>query len=606
MIGLIKGLQATISHLMTRKVTVQYPDVRRELPNRSRGLIRLRMKEQLKPRCISCTFCEQICPAIAIKVVYSDKQPEKVWRHDAGAGTMLNRLNLGQHAIGMEPWPTGSPGKPAPEADGCLAAAFIGADELTPLVIARAARKNGIWLSQAFGVATFYDELGPGAPSLKEEAPLPPVHGAVSGCPAILTAGFGDVDPESIESYAKAGGYEALKEMLTGSSPQEVIKQISSSSLRGRGGSGFLAGAKWQAVSDAGASQKYIVCNGLDGDEGSFKDRALLQNSPHRIIEGMIIAAYATGASAGYLCLNAASRTAVKRARLAVEQAEERGFLGKALPGTVAGFNIKVTPLPEAFITGEETALISTLEGKRPQSRVRPPYPSQKGLFGKPTLVHNAETLATVPWILKNGAGEFKKTGAGNAPGTRLFTLQGAVNQPGIYESPMDMSLKKLVESEAGGFAPGAARGALIGGTGGGFLSQGLFDIPLDYDSLKETGGDLSSGSIQVLGESDCVLDTVRACLSFSVAQSCGKCVPDRLGGKRLLDIMERICRGEGRENDLQLAEELAEDIAAGSLCGLGRGAVKPFLTALKFFPNEFEEHVKDKKCSAKKCRMGR
>lgn len=602
MIGLLKGLQATIGHLLTKKVTVQYPDVRHEPPERSRGLIRLRLKEDMEPRCISCTFCEQICPSVAIKIVYDYKQPERVWSLDAGAGPMLTRMNPGEQAVGMQPWPEGN-GAPAPEMDGCLAAAFIKAEKLTPMLIARAARKNGVWLSQSFGIATFYDQLGPGEPLVEEETPLPQVYGAVADCPAVLSGGFDTVDGGNIDAYSAAGGYQAMTKALTETTPAEVVDEVAVSGLRGRGGSGFPTGAKWKLALKTEAPQKYIICNGGEGDPGSSKDRAVLELSPHSVIEGMVTAGYAVGASQGYICLNAAHRTVVERVNHAVEQARDRGLLGEKLPGTEFAFDVKVMALPEAFIGGEETALISTLEGKRPQARVRPPYPTEKGLFGMPTVVENVETLATVPWIMRNGARQFQQIGGPNAPGTKLFTLVGAVARPGIYEAPLNISIKRLVDDEAGGFTS-EPKAALVGSVGGGFLSPGLFDIPLDYDSLREAGGDLSSGVIEILGAGDCVVDRVRSGLAFSSGQACGKCVPDRLGTRRLLDIVERVCTGSARENDLELAAELAADIAAGSLCSLGRGAVKPLLTALRFFPDEFEQHMAAGKCPAGTCVM--
>ncbi|MBE0428705.1 MAG: SLBB domain-containing protein [Thermoleophilia bacterium] len=600
MIGLLKGMHATISHLLTRKVTVQYPEQKPELPERSRGLIRLRLKKNLKPRCISCTFCEQVCPAIAIKIVYDYEEPGKVWTLDAGAGPMLSYFNQGAQAVGMEPWPENPQAKAAPTLDGCLAASFVAAEELTPMVVARTARKHGIWLSQAFGVTTFYDQLGGGSPDPGKEEALPEVSGAVEGVPAIITGSFGTIDPESIDAYAGAGGYQAMTAMLTGMTPAEVVEEISVSGLRGRGGAGFPTGRKWKMALDAEAPRKYVVCNGGDGDVGSFKDRAIFENNPHAVIEGMITAGYAVGAGEGYICMNAADRTAVDRMSLAVKQAEEKGLLGQRLPGTQFVFNVKMLPLPEAFAGGEETALLNVIEGKRAQPRVRPPYPAQKGLFGKPTVVDNAETLATIPWIIENGARKFQEIGAPGSPGTRLFTLSGAVARPGIYEAPMNISLKKLVEQGAGGFI-GEPRAALVGGTGGALLPPGLFDIPLDYETLREAGGDLSSGAIEVLDAGQCVPDKVRQCLAFSSSQACGKCVPDRLGTWRLLQIVERICSGDAGSDDLELARELAEDVAAGSLCCLGRGAVRPLLTALEFFPADFTEHGEGK-CAEGRC----
>ncbi|MEW6019748.1 MAG: SLBB domain-containing protein, partial [Pseudomonadota bacterium] len=350
-----------------------------------------------------------------------------------------------------------------PGRDGCLASSFISAEELTPLVVVKAARLNGVWLSQAFGIATYYDELGPGRPEPAAEQPLPDVHGAVGEAPAILTGDLGRIDPEDIESYAAAGGYTAITRAVTEMTPAEVVDELAVSGLRGRGGSGFATGRKWKTALEAEAPAKYVICNGGEGDPGSFKDRALIEKNPHAVIEGMLTAGYAIGAREGFICMKASDRTAVARMERAVGQARERGLLGEQFPGTGFEFEVSVVALPEAYMGGEETALISTLEGKRPQARVRPPYPAQEGLHGRPTVVENVETLATIPWIMRHGAKKFLETGAQNAPGTKLFTVYGAVNRPGIYEAPLNISVKRLVE-EGGGGGGGPAPGAGGGG----------------------------------------------------------------------------------------------------------------------------------------------
>ncbi|MHB8858807.1 MAG: NADH-ubiquinone oxidoreductase-F iron-sulfur binding region domain-containing protein [Thermoleophilia bacterium] len=608
MLGLLKGMQATISHLLTRKVTIQYPEQRRQLPERSRGLLRLRLKpDAVNPRCISCTFCEQVCPSVAIKVLYKTRQPEKVWSLDAGAGPMLSYFNRGEKPLGLELWPEKAEPLAAPDRDGCLANSLLDTNGLSQMVLAKTASRNGVWLSQVFGIATFYDRLKPGAGAMAmgakfEEAEPAEVAASVApGSPSILLANHGAIDPESIDSYAAAGGYSAVNRAVMEMSPAELVDEIAVSGLRGRGGAGYSTGGKWKLALETEASGKYIICNAAEGDLDSAKDRSLLENNPHAIIEGMIVAGYATGAGNGVIYASIGNRLALERIQIAVEQAEEKGFLGSEIPGTGFTFSIKVRAVPEAFVGGEETVVLETLEGKRPAPRVRPPYPAESGFRGMPTVVENVETLATVPWIITNGARAFQEIGAEHAPGTRLFMLTGAVANPGLYEATLDATLKNLADA-AGGF-DGEPQAALIGSSGGGFLSPGLFDIPLDYDSIAETGGDASSGVIRVLNEKDCIVETVREHLAFSASQSCGKCIPCRLGTRRLLDIVERVCAGSGRQDDLELAADLAADIEQGALCGLGRGSVKPLITGMKFFNQEFLDHVgRERSCSANKC----
>jgi len=559
----------------------------------------------MEPRCISCTFCEQICPSVAIRVIFSDRQPEKVWSLDAGAGPMLSTFQRGEKPLGLEMWPEKADPLPAPDRDGCLASSLLDANELSAMVLAKTASRNGVWLAQVFGVATFYDQLQPGAaePAPDEtEQPEIPVA-VVPGSRSILLANHGVIDPESIDAYADAGGYKATTSALTEMSPSEALDEIAVSGLRGRGGAGFSTGRKWRVARDTEAAQKYIICNAAEGDLGSVKDRSLLENNPHAVIEGMIIAGYAVGATKGIIHASIRNRLALARVQIAVMQAEEKGFLGGELPGTDFSFSVKVRAVPEAFAGGEETTLLTTLEGGRPMPRVRPPYPAEQGLHGMPTIIDNVETLATVPWIIANGAREFQQIGAAHAPGTRLFMMSGAVASPGLYEATLDITLKKLAEA-AGGFT-GEAKAALVGSSGGGFLSPGLFDIPLDYDSISETGGDVSSGVIRVLSGKDCIVETLRECLAFSASQSCGKCVPCRLGTWRLLDIVDKFCDGSGSEDGLRLAADLASDIASGALCGLGRGAVRPLQTGMKFFQQEFTDHVSgEPSCPAGRCSL--
>ncbi len=602
MIGLFKGLHATISHLLTKKVTIQYPEERRELPPRSRGLIRLRlMPDSYEPRCISCTFCERICPSTAIKIVYDETQPGKVWTLDAGTAPLLCHLIEGDAAIGSRPWPAAGHPTDAPRR-ACLAASLMDSEQLTPLSLVKTARRDGVPVSQAYGIATFYDQLGPGVPERVIEAPTPTEGTTAGDCPAILLGNHGRIDPESIDDYSGNGGYQSVTRSLTEMMPAEVVEEIAISGLRGRGGAGRATSKKWEQALATEAADKYIICNAYEGDRDSFKDRSLLENNPHGVIEGMVLAGYATGARQGIVCLCADFALAAERLKLAIDQAVARGILENELPGTGFSFSIELVTTPQAFIGGEETALIATLESKRPMPGLRPPYPSRRGLRGAPTVVESPETLANIPWIIANGARAFQVIGPRNAPGTKLFTLSGAVANPGLYETTMDTSLLKLVTEAAGGFGGREAKAALVGGTGGGFLSPGLFDIPLDFDAMAEIGGDLSSGAIRVLDGGDCIINTVRQCLAFSAAESCGKCTPCRIGLRRLLEIIDRICMGTSQVSDLQLAVDLAQDIGDSAFCQLGRGAVKPLLTGINFFHNEFSEHVEDGKCSAGRC----
>ncbi len=602
MIGLFKGLHATISHLLTKKVTVQYPEERRELPPRSRGLIRLRlMPGSYEPRCISCTFCERICPAAAINIVYDETRPGKVWTLDAGTAPLLCQLIEGNAAVGSEPWPESGHSAAAPRRSS-LAASLMDSEQLTPRSLVKTARRDGVSVSQAYGVATFYDQLGPGAPERVIEAPTPAEGITAGGCPAILLGNHGRIDPESIDDYSSNGGYQSVTRSLTEMMPAEVVEEIAISGLRGRGGAGRATSKKWKQALETEAAEKYIICNANEGDRDSFKDRSLLENNPHGVIEGMVLAGYATGARQGIVCLCADFALAAERLKLAIDQAVARGILENELPGTGFSFSIELVTVPRAFIGGEETALIATLEGRRPMPGLRPPYPSRQGLRGAPTVVESPETLANIPWIIANGARAFQEIGAKNAPGTKLFTLSGAVANPGLYEATMDTSLLKLVTAAAGGFDGRQAKAALVGGTGGGFLSPGLFDIPLDFDAMAEVGGDLSSGAIRVLDDGDCIVDTVRQCLAFSASESCGKCTPCRLGLRRLLEIIDRVCMGTSRASDLELAVDLAQDIGDSAFCQLGRGAVKPLLTGINFFHDEFIEHVEGGKCGAGRC----
>ena len=419
----------------------------------------------------------------------------------------------------------------------------------------------------------------------------------------VVLKNCGIIDPENIEEYIAADGYAALGKVLTEMSPQEVVEEITASGLRGRGGAGFPTGRKWKFVADAPGSPKYVVCNGDEGDPGAFMDRSLLEGDPHAVIEGMAIAAYAVGARQGYAYVRAEYPLAIKRFKTAIEQAHKLGLLGKNILESEFSFDIELRMGAGAFVCGEETALIASLEGRRGQPRPRPPYPAVHGLFGKPTLINNVETLGNIRHIILNGADWFRSIGTEASPGTKVFALSGKVVNTGLVEVPMGTTLRELIFDIGGGIPNGKKFKAVqIGGPSGGCIPAQYLDTPIDYESLKELGAIMGSGGVIVMDEDNCMVNLAKFFLEFTTSESCGQCTPCRLGLPRMLEILTRITRGEGKIEDLDRLHELGELVQKTSLCGLGQSAPNPVLSTLRYFPEEYEEHIEKKRCRAKEC----
>ena len=416
----------------------------------------------------------------------------------------------------------------------------------------------------------------------------------------------GVIDPENIEEYIGEDGYQALGKVLTEMTPEDVIKVILDSGLRGRGGAGFPTGKKWELarVLVPDADQKYVCCNADEGDPGAFMDRSILEGDPHALIEAMTIAGYAIGATQGYVYIRAEYPIAVQRLRIAIEQAREYGLLGKNIFGTDFCFDMDIRLGAGAFVCGEETALMTSIEGKRGEPRPRPPFPAVKGLYGKPTVLNNVETYANVPRIILNGADWFKTIGTEKSSGTKVFALGGKIKNTGLVEVPMGTTLREIVE-EIGGGIPGGKKfkAAQTGGPSGGCIPAEHFDIEIDYDNLLAIGSMMGSGGLIVMDETSCMVDIAKFFLEFTVEESCGKCTPCRVGTKRLYEMLEKITEGNGTLEDLDKMEELCHYIKANSLCGLGQTAPNPVLSTLNFFRDEYVAHIVDKKCPAGVCK---
>lgn len=414
----------------------------------------------------------------------------------------------------------------------------------------------------------------------------------------------GVIDPEKIEEYIGTGGYEALYKVLTSMSDDDVINTVLESGLRGRGGAGFPTGKKWALAKPNKADEKYVACNADEGDPGAFMDRSILEGDPHCIIEAMAIAGYAIGATKGWIYVRAEYPIAVNRIEIALNQARKMGLLGKNIFGTKFDFDIEVRLGAGAFVCGEETALMASIEGKRGEPHARPPFPAVKGLFDKPTVLNNVETYANIPKIINNGAKWFKSMGTPTSPGTKVFALGGKVNNVGLVEVPMGITLREIVEDIGGGIIGGKKfKAAQTGGPSGGCISEKNLDVKVDYDNLTKIGSMMGSGGLIVMDEDNCMVDIAKFYMTFIAEESCGKCTPCRIGTKRMLEILERITEGKGEEKDLVELEELAAYIKDNALCGLGQTAPNPVLSTIANFREEYVEHIIDKKCRAGVCK---
>jgi NADH-quinone oxidoreductase subunit F len=413
----------------------------------------------------------------------------------------------------------------------------------------------------------------------------------------------GVINPERIEEYLEKGGYQGITKVLNEMTREDVIQEIKDSGLRGRGGAGFPTWFKWNAALQSKGDQKYMVCNADEGDPGAFMDRSVLEGDPHRIIEGMLIGGYAIGASEGIIYCRAEYPLAIERLEKAMAQAKEKNYLGENILGTDFSFSLRIKKGAGAFVCGEETALIESLEGKRGMPRLKPPFPAQSGYWRQPTNINNVETLANVPWIISKGAEAFASVGSGKSKGTKVFALSGKIKNGGLVEIPMGMTLREVIFDIGGGIKKDKAFKAVqLGGPSGGCVTAELLDTPVTYENINATGAIMGSGGMVVMDETTCMVDIAKFFLDFTCKESCGKCTYCRVGTKRMLEILEKISKGEGKLEDLDELEQLGNSIKDGSLCGLGQTAPNPVLTGLKYFREEYEAHIVDKKCPAKKC----
>ena len=420
----------------------------------------------------------------------------------------------------------------------------------------------------------------------------------------VVLRNCGVINPEDIEEYLAVDGYKAIEKVLKEMKPEEVIEEIKVSGLRGRGGAGFPTWFKWNAAKENKGDQKYLVCNADEGDPGAFMDRSVLEGDPHSLLEGMIIGGYAMGATEGVIYCRAEYPLAIKRLEIAMEQAREKGFLGKNIFGSGFDFDIRIKAGAGAFVCGEETALIASLEGERGMPRLKPPFPAAKGYWQKPTDINNVETLANVPWIIYNGGKAFAQFGTEKSSGTKVFALAGKIKKGGLVEVPMGMTIREVIFGIGGGINNDREFKAVqMGGPSGGCIPASLIDTPVTYEDINKTGAIVGSGGMIVMDEDTCMVDMARYFLNFTRDESCGKCNYCRIGTKRMLEILERITEGKGEDGDIEKLEELANKIKDGSLCGLGQTAPNPVLTTIRYFRNEYEDHIYNKKCTAGSCK---
>jgi len=446
-------------------------------------------------------------------------------------------------------------------------------------------------------IATIDDESFAGIPSWNE---MPFYRSQTRR--VLRNCGF--VDPEKIDDYIVRGGYHALAKALDGMSPEEVIEEVKASGLRGRGGAGFPTGLKWDFTYKATGDQKYVVCNFDEGDPGAFMNRSEVEGDPHRLLEGLAIAAYAIGADKGYIYVRAEYPLAIQRLRKAIAQASEAGFLGHEILGSGFSFEIVLKEGAGAFVCGEETALMRSIEGRRGMPRPRPPFPAQSGLWGKPTLLNNVGTMFNIANIIENGAAWFAQIGTEKSKGTKVFSLVGQVAHSGLVEVPFGTLLREIIFGIGGGIKDGKAfKAAQTGGPSGGCLPASQLDLPVDYETLAQAGSIVGSGGMVVVNEETCMVDIARFFLEFTQSESCGKCVPCRLGTKRMLETLERITQGRGREGDVELLLELADTVQGASMCGLGQTSPNPVLTTIRYFRDEYDAHIREGRCPAGVCK---
>ncbi len=421
----------------------------------------------------------------------------------------------------------------------------------------------------------------------------------------VVLANSGVVDPEKLADYIAAGGYQALAKVITEMSPQEVIEEVKASGLRGRGGAGYPTGLKWELVARQPATPKYVVCNADEGDPGAFMDRSVLEGDPHRVLEGMAIAGYAVGAQQGYIYVRGEYGLAIQRLQTAIKQAERDKLLGNRVLESGFHFRVDLRIGAGAFVCGEETALIASIEGRRGQPRQRPPYPPEAGLWEKPTLINNVETYANIPAILNNGSESFSSVGTATSKGTKVFALAGKINNTGLIEVPMGTTLRTIL-FDIGGGVPGGKefKAAQTGGPSGGCIPAEFLDLPVDYESLSKIGSIMGSGGLIVMDNPSCMVDVARFFMEFCMDESCGKCIPCRAGTVQMHDILNRITSGDATEHDMKLLEELAKLLREASLCGLGQTAPNPVMSTLRYFREEYEAHVRDHKCPAGHCSL--
>jgi bidirectional [NiFe] hydrogenase diaphorase subunit len=421
----------------------------------------------------------------------------------------------------------------------------------------------------------------------------------------VVLENSGKIDPEKIDEYIATDGYRALFHAVTEMTPAEVIQEVSRSGLRGRGGGGYPTGLKWGTVAKASSTVKYAICNADEGDPGAFMDRSVLESDPHRVLEGMTIAAYAVGASRGYIYVRAEYPLAVKRLEKAIRESRQNGFLGNQICGTTFGFDVELRLGAGAFVCGEETALIASIEGKRGTPRPRPPYPAESGLWEKPTLINNVETYANVPPILRRGSSWYSAMGTAKSKGTKVFALTGRVKNTGLIEVPMGMTLREIVFEIGGGVPEGRRFKAVqTGGPSGGCIPEECLDIPVDYDSLRQAGSIMGSGGMIVMDDTSCMVNVARYFMEFCMTESCGKCIPCRAGTAQMHELLTRITFGRATALDLEMLAELCDMVGATSLCGLGQTAPNPVLSTMRYFKDEYIEHIESRRCPAGECKM--